>query len=259
MSMCCGGSSRKNAAAFGVLTLLLVIACVGWWLEAHKGPPALPPVETVEVVVATTDMTTGTAFTKYNIGTLTTTKTFRKSEINPEAKIITDPNELIGKRLKRAKHAGEYFNATDMSSNTTIVCGFGRDIMSLPMSSKVVEASKVGPGSRVDIVASFGEGTERVVFTLLPDLTVFAVNEQDRTAKAAIFPPDMSMVSCVVDGDQAKLIALANQANCTLELLLRHPDAPKRDFDYDATLARVKALLEKQVHVAPRPREVGER
>jgi Flp pilus assembly protein CpaB len=256
MASCCGGSSRKNAAAFVVMGLLLVVTSVGWWREAHKGPPAVPPVETVEVLVAATDMTTGTTFTKDNIGKLTTSKTFPKSVIDPEAKIITDPKDMIGKRLTRARRAGEFFFVADVASKTTRLQEPVKDIMSLPFTPPQ-GSGFIGPGSRVDIVAGVVVGTKRVVFTLLPDMYVLAVNNEDDFSTKP--PTDMNMVSFAVDERQAKLIAFANQANCNLELVPRHPDAPKREFDYDATLARVKGLLKQQDHIAPPPREGGER
>jgi Flp pilus assembly protein CpaB len=217
----------------------------------------VPPVETVEVLVAATDMTTGTTFTKDNIGKLTTSKTFPKSVIDPEAKIITDPKDMIGKRLTRARRAGEFFFVADVASKTTRLQEPVKDIMSLPFTPPQ-GSGFIGPGSRVDIVAGVVVGTKREVFTLLPDMIVLAVNGESNLTGQQQFP-GMVMVSFAVDERQAKIITLANQANCNLELVLRHPDAPKRDFDYDATLARVQALLKQQEHVAPPPREVGER
>jgi hypothetical protein len=58
---------------------------------------------------------------------------------------------------------------------------------------------------------------------------------------------------------QALLIALATEHDCYLELIVRGPDAPKRDFDYDLTLARLHGFAKKPdpvpaLPVAPAPR-----
>jgi len=249
MPGCCGGSSRKNAAAFGVLSLLLVgIAYWGW--EVTHPPPR--PEEAVVVLVAARDLNTGTAFTKDNIAELTTLKEFPKSAIDPEMRIITDPKEMIGKRLKRATHEGEFFRVSDLSSSPLIECQF-LDFLSLPFTPPVGDGF-VGPNSRVDIVASYGEGIHREVFTLLPDMTVLAVNVASDLTRGQ--PQDPIWVSFSADGKQMKLAALAQEAGCTLELVVRAQDAPKSDWDFDATLARVEALL-KRPPVAPTPRVVG--
>ncbi|MBA4191059.1 MAG: hypothetical protein C0467_23995 [Planctomycetaceae bacterium] len=128
-----------------------------------------------------------------------------------------------------------------------------KQVISIP---KPFWGGYVGPGSRVDIIAVSGEGKKREVFTLLPDMNVFAVREQqDPTAKTGFL--DVTMVSFAVTEKQALLITLATEHDCYLELLLRHPDAPKREYDIDKTLARVKGLAKKpepEFPIAPIPR-----
>lgn len=213
---------QKNLVLMGIAVGCGLVAAI---LTAKMSTPA--PVETVKVLSASRDLTTGTAFTKANIDELTTVNDVPKASIPPEAKLVLNKEELIGKRLSRATHAGEYFNVADVNSKTTILFEPNRDIMSLPMTAAKAASGFVGPGSRVDIVGSVIEGKARKVFTLLPDMHVLAVNGiQDLLDKQTF--PDMSMVSFSVTEDEAKLIALANQRQCNLELLLRHPDAPLR-------------------------------
>ena len=236
---------QKNLVLMGIAVACGLVAAI---LTANMGGP--PKVETIDLIVAKKDLTTGTAFTKENIEDLTMVAPYPKNAIPPEAlpKIVTDKQLLIGKRLSRATHANEYFNVADVGNKTQILFEPGKDIMSLPMTAGKAAGGFVGPGSRVDIVASVMEGTKREVLTLLPDMHVLAVDgKQDLTEQTTF--PEMRMVSFAVEQKQALLIALANQRNANLELLLRHPDAPKRDYNYDKVLATLKNLGDSQAGV----------
>lgn len=229
---------QKNLVLMGVAVACGLVAAI---LTAKMGGDT--KVETIPLIVAKKDLTTGTAFTKENIEDLTMTADYPKNAIPPEAlpKIVTDKQVLIGKRLSRATHANEYFNIADVGNKTQILFEPGKDIMSLPMTAAKAASGFVGPGSRVDIVCSVMEGTKREVLTLLPDMHVLAVDGHQDLTQVQTFP-DMRMVSFAVDQKQALLIALANQRNANLELLLRHPDAPKREYNYDKVLATLKNL-----------------
>ncbi len=227
---------QKNLVLMGIAVACGLIAAV---LTAKMGQT--PEIPMVDVLVAKKDLTTGTAFTKDNVEELTVVNQIAKTAIPSEAKIVLKKEELIGKRLSRATHQGEYFNVADVGIKTQILFEAGQDIMSLPMTAAKAASGFVGPGSRVDILASVVDGQSREVFTLLPDMHVLAVDaEQDLTTKQVF--PEMRMVSFAVDQKQALLITLANQRNCNLELLLRHPDAPKRVYNIDSTLNLLKTL-----------------
>lgn len=236
---------QKNLVLMGIAVACGLVAAI---LTAKMGGPE--KVETIDLVVAKSDLTTGKVFTKDNIEELTTVAPVAKNLIPPETlpKLVTDKQALIGKRLSRATRQGEYFNIADVGNKTQILFEPGKDIMSLPMQAGKAAGGFVGPGSRVDIVASVMEGTKREVLTLLPDMHVLAVDgHQDLTLQQTF--PEMRMVSFSVDQKQALLIALANQRNANLELLLRHPDAPKREYNYDKTLSTLKSLGDKEAGV----------
>ncbi|MBA4188955.1 MAG: Flp pilus assembly protein CpaB [Planctomycetaceae bacterium] len=227
---------QKNLVLMGIAVACGLVAAI---LTANMGKP--PTIEMVDVLAAKKDLTTGTAFTKDNVEDLTEVKPIPKTMIPAEAKIILKKEDLIGKRLSRATHQGEYFNVADVGIKTQILFEAGQDIMSLPMTAAKAASGFVGPGSRVDILASVIDGTQREVFTLLPDMHVLAVDAEQDLTKQQVFP-EMRMVSFAVTQKQALLITLANQRNCNLELLLRHPDAPKREYNIDKTLTMLKTL-----------------
>ncbi|MFO0821883.1 MAG: hypothetical protein U0792_01995 [Gemmataceae bacterium] len=257
MSRCCE-FDRRNAV-IGVLSALLVIAVAGWWREATREPPQAmpgpPPVETVEVLVASRDLTIGTGFTEGNVDSLTATKKFLK-ESAPADAIVTAKSELIGKRLQWFLRAGDSFKRTDLSKPLLSPFSSGdSEIMSM-----VFTADRIGPariGDRVDIVVSYGEGTERKSFLLLPDMTVFAINlERDPAKQQAL---QEYFVSFVTTEREEKLICLANQRSCDFALRLRQRNDRRADWDYDKTFARLKALRfddEPELPVAPPPRAV---
>lgn len=260
MSASCCGFMRRNAAVVLLSPpLLLVIAVVAIWVRDMTKMGVVECPEIVQVLVAAKDLTTGTAFTKDNVDELTTFGDFPRSVIPEGAKLILKKEELIGKRLSRATHQGEYFNVADVGIKTQILFDPTKDIMSLPISAKTAGAADIGPGSRVDLIASYRDGFERHAFTLLPDMLVLAVNLPADLCRKPL-EPDIPMVSFYIDQKQALLVTLANQASCHLEVHSRRPDAPKRKCDYDKTLARLQELKKRQdvpPEVAPDPRPVG--
>ncbi len=244
MSASSSGFARLNLATLAVL-FLLAGAAVGLAIEAVAPAPGRR-VKMVEVVVAARDLHLGTPFTKDNIDELTTTKMVPKESLPKNC--VTSKNDLLDKRLYRMAHKGDFFATADVKGKPHVTFNAGRDHMSLPISTGWNNGF-VGPGCRVDIIAIFNDGNQRDVFTLLPDIHVLEVTHGDN-----------NRMSFAVDAKQAAIVTLANQANCSFELMLRHPDSPHRDFDYDATLARVKGLVKSpdskakpELIVAPTP------
>lgn len=221
-----------------VILMVIAVGCglAAAVLTAKMG--SAPKVEMQTVVVAAKDLNTGTMVTKDNVA-----KLFKPAE-RPKAglpkEFVVNPEDLIGKRLLRTLRADDIVNPADVKAGSAVVFEEGKHIMSLPMTAPKAAGGYVGPGSRVDVLASLNDGDSHKVFTLLTDMHVLAVNGQQDNVKQDRFQ-DMSMVSFAVDQDQALLITLAKQRNCSLELLLRHPSIPV-DPSYD--IAKVRKILE---------------
>jgi len=248
MSASASGFARLNTVVLG-LSFLLAGAVVAWVFETVAPARARSP-KMVEVVVAAKDLNLGTAFTADNIDQLTTTKRVPKAALPKD--YVASKQDLIDKRLYRAAHQGESFKVTDVKSQSHLSFVGGRDIMSIPI-GHVPQNVHIGPGCRVDIIAVFVEGPRREVFTLLPDMHVLAVNGAGDGSEKR--DPNYDLMSFAMEEKQAQLIALANQANCSVELMLRHPDSPKREFDYDQTFARVKELVKlPEPKLTPKPK-----
>lgn len=248
MSASCCGSARKKAAL--IILLLAFTGLAVWVIQFTKQTPEIvPPVEMVEVVVAAKDIPTGTEFSRDNVDELTQLSHVPRASVPPEAKLIKTTSELIGKRLNRATHQGEFFSVDAIGSVPSY-------IMEFPMPWHLT-TPLIGSGVRVDILASFTDGETREVMTVLPDVCVLALDVGTGLASEKI-ASGLRLVSVAVDQKQVRLVVLASQSNCGFEYKL--PDSPKRDYDYDKTLTRLKELVEKRKsRIAPAPRIKGER
>ncbi|WP_439632163.1 SAF domain-containing protein [Gemmata sp.] len=199
--------------------------------------------KTVEVVVAARDLQLGTPFTRDNIDALTTTARVPKADVPKDA--VRSKKELLDKRLYRPARRGEPFAAADVKPAAHVALAPGMEVVTVPVSDGLQNAF-VGPGCRVDLIAIHIDGSRREVFTLLPDVHVL---------EAAPATAGKTAFSFAVDAKHAALVSHAGKANCSLEVMLRHPDAPKRYFEYDATLARVRDLV--KTDPKPHPTELA--
>ncbi|WP_439627825.1 alpha-2-macroglobulin family protein [Gemmata sp.] len=120
--------------------------------------------------------------------------------------------------------------AKEVANGRVVPPANGARRASLPMTAGKAAGGYVGPGSRVDIVASWMEGTTRRVATLLADKTVIAVDGVRDLNVQQTFP-DLRTVSYDLTDEEADLVAFAVNKGCNLETLLRHPDAPRRPYD----------------------------
>jgi hypothetical protein len=196
-----------------------------WAIEVVV-PKHQHPVKTVAVVVAAKDLQLGTPFTADNIDQLTAIVEVPRSELPNN--YVRSKEELLDKRLYRSARRGDLLSTTDVKGRPHVSFSGGHEIATLPIAESLRNIH-LDAGCRVDLVAVFEDGDRREVFTLLPDVYVFAVNAPDT-------------ISIPVDDKLAALLNHGNLADLTYELRLRHPDSPKRGFDYEKTLARVKSL-----------------
>lgn len=235
------GFLHRNPVALA-LAFVLAGAAIACGIEVFA-PGTLRPGRTVEVVVAARDLHLGTPFTRDNIDTLTTTARVPRGEVPKDA--VRSKKELLDKRLYRSARRGEGFTAADVRPAAHVALAPGMEVVTVPVSDGL-QNSFAGPGCRVDLIAIHNDGSRREVFTLLPDVHVLEAVPADAGRTAYSF---------AVDPKHAALVSHAGKANCTLEVLLRHPDAPKRYFEYDATLARVRDLV--KTDPKPHPTELA--
>jgi Flp pilus assembly protein CpaB len=123
----------------------------------------------------------------------------------------------------------------------------GTVVTSLPVNPSH-GAGFIGPGSKVDVVASTWHDNRFVAIPVLADVLVVAVETRGAPGGGA---PEALTVSCAVTRDQSTLLALARERGCTLSPILLAPGKQlEREFDAKAA----EALLRELPAPEPRPK-----
>jgi Flp pilus assembly protein CpaB len=203
--------------------------------------PAKPAPELVEVLVAAKDLPVGTTLTRQELVGDKVVKTRKLPRDGLPPLFVGNRDEMIDKRLSRPIRAEETFNPLDLSTGGSIALPDGYDMVSLHVGAGQAAAGFVGPGSRVNVLATVRTSNKLTAFPLLVNVLVVAVDAQTTYDKSGVFP-NVSMVSFAVTQKQALVLALAKQRGCALELMLRHPSkSAEADGDYD--IDKVEKLL----------------
>jgi Flp pilus assembly protein CpaB len=212
--------------------LILMVVAVGCGLVAafltSQMSARSGSVEQIEVIVAARDLPVGTMLGKDDLKNLVKMKKVPKDGLPPA--FVTDVNDLVEKRLSRSVRAEETFNPGDLSKGGVVTLPPGYDMVSLQVGVAQAVAGFVGPGSRVDILATFRAHNRTIAFPLLVDMLILAVDNNTAFSKEGTFPT-LNTVSLAVNRKQAMLLELAKARGCTMSLLLLNTDN-KRDEKY---------------------------
>jgi len=233
--------------------LILMVVAVGCGLVAAfltTQINARPRVDQVEVIVAAKDLAVGTVMTKADLPKLIMRKKIAKDAL-PTAYILNE-EDFMDRRLTRAVHKEETFNPNDLTKGGVLTPPEGMDMVSMPITVSTGVGGFVGPGSKVDVLATLRIGNRLRAFPLLVDMLVLAVDthvtfESGKGGNGSGVFPNMNNVTFATTQEQALLLALAKQRGCHLELLLRYPGKVK-DKDYD--INKIKKLLEDEKNSA---------
>lgn len=200
--------------------VILMVVAVGCGLVAAflTSQMTAKNQEMVDVLVAARDLTVGTPFTKEEISKQVAFKKLPKEGLPPV--LVNNPDDLIGKKLSRPLHAGETFNPADLSVGGVVIPE-GYDMVSMPVNVGNAVAGFVGPGSRVDVLATVRLSNKLHAFPLLTNMQVLAVDTVTTYDKNGVFP-QLNTVSFAVKDKQALLIKMAEARGCSLSLKLRH-------------------------------------
>lgn len=218
---------------------------------------AQPKIEEVEVVIATKDLPTGTKITKETVEKVTAVKAVPKAALPQQFVAAKDRADLVGKELARGIRAGEIFNPADFPKSSGPIIPDGKDMYAIKVDTTNGVGGAVRPGNRVDIVAGYKIGKKTGSVDLLVDMLVIGVNgEYDgtRTEKFAT----LQNVTLAVDGQQAKLIKLAERLGCTMSLTLINPNRkPNDEYDIEKVFALLRQAEESHGSTVDNPGEEG--
>jgi pilus assembly protein CpaB len=235
--------------------LILMVVAVGCGLVAAfltTQINAKPKVEMVEVLVAAKDLPVGTLLAKNDLPKLVKHKQVPKDSLPTE--FVVDENDLAEKRLTKEVSADQLFEPKKLSSKGVIILPEGKHMVSLSISPQHAAAGFIGPGSKVDILATLKVGNRLNAFPLMIDMLVLAVDTHTTAnSKDGTFA-NMSSVSFAVSQEQALVLSMAKSRGCQLDLMLRHPNTPP-DAKYN--IAQVKKILQDEsqggVHATANP------
>jgi Flp pilus assembly protein CpaB len=228
--------------------VILMVVAVGCGLVAAfltSQMSARGTVEQIDVLVATKDLPVGTVISRDDVDKYVKVKRVPKDGLPPA--FVTEKEVLIDKRLSRPMHAEETFNPQDLLKGGAITLPPGYGMVSLPVGVGQAAAGFVGPGSRVDVIATLRLSRRLHSFPLLVNMLVVAVNTQTTidAGNGGAFP-NLSMVSFAVKEKEALLLSLAKTRGCNLELLLRHPETSNSNQTNDKIDQMVKLLSDER-------------
>ncbi|MCS7272142.1 MAG: Flp pilus assembly protein CpaB, partial [Gemmataceae bacterium] len=229
--------------------MLLMVIAVGCGLGAAfltTRISAKPKIEQIEVYVAAKNLPVGTILSKDDKNNLVVKKAVPKDALPPL--VITNEEDLLDRRLTRSIQAGEFITSNALTKGSVITLPDGMDMVTLPVNTTAAVAGFVGPGTRVDVLATFKQGNRLEAFPLLVNMLVLAVDTHASYESAAnkgggAFT-NVSSVSFAVTQEQALILKMAEHAGCHLSLLLRNPN--KKDdevYNVEEVKKRLRALI----------------
>ncbi|MBN9523842.1 Flp pilus assembly protein CpaB [bacterium] len=223
--------------------LILMVVAVGCGLVAAfltSQMNAKATVETVDVVVAASDIPVGVGIGKDDLPKYLKRKTLPKDAV--PADIVENPEELVDRRLIRPIRADETISRKDLMKGG-IQIPRGKHLLTLQLDTARAAAGLAQPGSRVDVLAFVSISNKLTALPILVDMLVLAVNGQ-----TTIDPNEQSKgvntVSFAADRKQGLVLELAKGRGCQMSLLLRHPEEKNTENDKNYNIDEIITLLQ---------------
>jgi pilus assembly protein CpaB len=182
------------------------------------------------VVVARQDIPERTLFTASNVDSLLTQREL-PAELAPTS-ALTQPTEAIGKTTTSRLSGREVVTADRLASpegagaRSSALIPNDHVALTIPASDRVIIASGVQPGDRVDLIITWSRTGEEGVVTqdFLQDIRVFAVGQPLGGTSTAATTPGVPSVTLLLDYQQAVLIEHVIRTGGSVALALRRFD-----------------------------------
>lgn len=223
--------------------LILLVVAVGCGLVAAfltSQMNAKATVETVEVVVAASDIPVGVGIGKDDLPKYLKKKTLPKDAV--PADIVENPEELVDRRLIRPIRTDETISRKDLMKGG-IQIPRGKHLLTLSLDTARAAAGLAQPGSRVDVLAFVSISNKLTALPILVDMLVLAVNGQT-TIDPNEQSKGVSTVSFAADRKQGLVLELAKGRGCQMSLLLRHPEERDTENDKNYNIDEIITLLQ---------------
>jgi Flp pilus assembly protein CpaB len=171
--------------------IIMMAVAVGFGLVAAlltSQMSAKSSVETVEVMVAAKDLPVGSLLTKEDVANpkVIKWKKIPKDMVPPG--IVEASDELVEKRLSRAIRAEETINRADITKGGVVTIPPGMKMSTVQLAAHQAVAGFVGPGSRVDVLATVRLGERVIALPIMVDMLVLAVNTETTYSKEGVYP-----------------------------------------------------------------------
>jgi len=212
--------------------MILVVVAVGCGLVAAfltanmSARPKTAAVDMIDIPCAAKDLSVGTKLTKDEMSKLVTTKKVPKDQAPPM--YVATIEELADKRVTRTLRPGDTFNPADLTVNGFLNPPPGHSVMTVRCSVDEAVAGFIGPGARVDVIASvqLRKSQRWMVFPLFQDILVLAVDSNSAPTQTGGAFASLSMVSFAVNAETSLLLQGAVSSGAMMRLALRHQEDP---------------------------------
>lgn len=225
--------------------VILMVVAVGCGLVAAflTAQMSAKPIDQVDVVVASKDLPVGTMLSRDDLKA--SVKIVKRPKEGLPPTVVLNPEDLVDKRLSRPVRVEEVLNSQDLSKGGVITLPEGHHMVSLQVGAAQAAAGFVGPGSRVNVLATLRLGNKLEAFPLLVNMLVVAVDTQTAYSKEGTFP-SLSTVSFAVKEKEALVLSLAKTRGCSLELMLRNPGQSGKDDNNNKIDEVIRKLADDQ-------------
>ncbi|NLA59463.1 MAG: Flp pilus assembly protein CpaB [Firmicutes bacterium] len=242
---------RKRKLLLMAATLGLLAAIFTYTLiRSVEGTSEVQEVKEVGVVVANTDIPSGTAVTASMLRLAQVAET----ALHPDA--AKTPNEVIGRITKVPIVRGEQvLNSrllpAGVRPSLSFVIPSGKRAVSVAVNEVVGVAGFIKPGDRVDVLATMDspDGGLAVTTTVLQNVEVLAI-AQDMEARVDKEPKVTTTVTLAVSLAEAQKITLAEETG-VLRLALRPENALDKEWVNPTTSTQLAGTAPSQVTVKP--------
>jgi len=225
------------------MTLMVVaIGCglVAAFLTARLSGGSGP--EMVDVLVAKKELPVGTLLEEKDFENSVTQAKHLKSSVPPD--VITNMEELKGKKLNRTLKVGNFFAVGDVGADNGIKMPDGTFKYSVKTDMVKLASGFAQPGDHVDVILTESQPNGRAKSgIILRDMLVLSVDTRARRAETGEAVQQVNSVSLAVTPSQSLVLSSAEKRG-EVKFLLRDPKNPDRleieasdkipNFDKDA-------------------------